>query len=88
MNARDQSYYMSLCLKHGISIYPIVYARGKYKLAIKREGKAPKIGTEVFPLEPEFDKENKGKKIKLGVYEKIHELYKIMALRIKDNIGK
>ncbi|WP_271728728.1 hypothetical protein [Aquimarina algiphila] len=86
MNAREQSLNMSLCHKNGIKIYPIVYAKHKYKLVIERNG-VPKMGNVVYPQETEFDKKTK-EIIKLNVYEQIHSLYDEMAIKIKENLNK
>ncbi len=84
MNARDKSYYMSLCLKHGIKIYPIVESPKRYRLAIERNGQKPKIGDEIYPNESTYDRESK--QILMSVYDKIHELYTVLGKKIKKNL--
>ncbi|WP_299431526.1 hypothetical protein [uncultured Aquimarina sp.] len=84
MKGREQSKFMSLCLSEGIVIYPIVYARKRYKIVIETRG-IPKEGKEIYPQDPEVDKKTKERKP--SVYEKIHELYEEIAQNIKRKIN-
>ncbi|WP_281990541.1 hypothetical protein [Aquimarina aggregata] len=83
MNARQQSSDMSLCIKKGIKIYPIVYARNQYKLVVERNG-IPKKGNAIYPQESQYDKKTK-ELLKMSVHEKIHQLYSEMASKIRKH---
>lgn len=85
INAREFSSHMSLCIRYGIVIYPIFYSRGKYKIAIKRDGKE-KIGDDVYEDTAVIDKKTKERTP--AIHEKIHSLYRLMANRIRNQKTK
>lgn len=82
MNAREFSSHMSLCLANEIIIYPIYYARHKYKIVIERQGKR-KIGDEIFESNARLDKSSKT--LIPSVDQKIHQLYKQIADTIRKH---
>ncbi|SHJ45021.1 hypothetical protein [Aquimarina spongiae] len=82
MNAREYSEDMSLCLKYGITIYQVFYARGRYKIAVARNGHKTKIGDDIYEDKAYVDKTTK-KQIP-AVHKKIQNMYRSMADKIRN----
>ena len=73
MEEHDINYYMGICLKNNVKIYPIIYTPGYMKIEVDYAGRKKK-GTEKYNWRTE----------QKALQEKIQELYETIAERIQS----
>lgn len=84
MKGREHCKLISLCMSKNIFIYPVVYAKKRYKIVVEQDGIAKK-GKEIYSQDPSVDKKTKQRNP--SVYEKIHQLYEELAFKILSKIN-
>lgn len=73
MEEHDINYYMGICFKNNVKIYPIIYTPGYMKIEVDYAGRIKK-GTEKYNWRTE----------QKALQEKIQELYETIAKRIQS----